>query len=795
MDAEPRPPETIDHFRIESVLGKGGMGVVYRAEDLLLRRSVALKVMRPEHVADERRRARFLKEARTAASLVHPNVATIYEVGEAGGTIFIAMELVRGASLRNVMAEGAIAPDRALRWAHGIARALAAAHAGGIVHRDLKPDNVMILPDDDVKLLDFGIAKALSPASSELEPPTPSGNPEATAPITLEGAVIGTPQYVSPEQARGEPVDMRSDVFSYGVVLYELLTARSPFARPTTQATLQAVVRDAAPSLAFQGARVAADVEAIVERCLAKSSEDRFVSGLELFAAVRDAVDRRERELAPGERRRRAFGRAAIVGALCVALAVGVRVAGSERAGARPSSADVESRNVDAVAAYRESQRAYRDGDLDAMGTALDRAVTLDPSFGSALASRAWQRLLAGASGARADLDAAREVGGALPDEARTRVEALEPVLREPPDFGELRRRTEELVRRAPLDAEVRAQEVYAEILEGDATGAAAEARRVREIAPGFAPAYALEGRALERAGRVDEALGAYEDCTRTAPGALLCREWRAQLLAETGDCESLAEEAGRIVTAAPAVMAGYEHRFNALVATGADDRALDDAARSWIAAAPAPLGALESLRVADARALAVGDFHDVLARDTEALRVLATSAEREPRATHAAAVACARDESELGGQGPDAGAVPTGAHDADAWIARARTAVTPEQARAALEERPPGPMLHDHVHEAVLGELARLLGRYDEAVPRLRRASRACLWSRDAETIVTATMQLGAACASAGDAACACDAYARVTARWGAARPRSKSAEIARARALALGCKTPSIP
>jgi len=252
------------------------MGVVYRAEDLLLRRAVALKVMRPEHVADKRRRARFLREARTAASLVHPNVATIYEVGETEETIFIAMQLVPGESLRATLRRGRVDVLRALRWATGIARALACAHESGIVHRDLKPDNIMVLPDDEVMLLDFGIAKALSDDSAD----RPSHPATDADPLTIEGAIVGTPEYVSPEQARGEAVGVGSDVFSFGTLLVEMLTGRSPFRRASAIETLTAVIFEKAPSVDER------DLDAIAARCLAKDPRDRFRDAGELLAAL-----------------------------------------------------------------------------------------------------------------------------------------------------------------------------------------------------------------------------------------------------------------------------------------------------------------------------------------------------------------------------------------------------------------------------------------------------------------------------------------------------------------------------
>jgi serine/threonine protein kinase len=237
-DAPDRPLERIAHFRITGQLGRGGMGVVYRAVDESLRRTVALKLL-PDSAGNEERRQRFLREARSAAAITHPNVATIYQVGDAEGRIYIAMELVEGENLRARMTHGQLDLTTAKELALQIARGLAAAHDKGIVHRDLKPENVMITPSGVVKLLDFGLAKAgvERPASGRTE----AALAKTETVVTFdEGRVMGTPEYMSPEQALGEALDLRSDVFSFGIVLYEMPAPRRsasstrPCARSTT---------------------------------------------------------------------------------------------------------------------------------------------------------------------------------------------------------------------------------------------------------------------------------------------------------------------------------------------------------------------------------------------------------------------------------------------------------------------------------------------------------------------------------------------------------------------------------
>jgi serine/threonine protein kinase len=215
---------TLSHFSIVAKLGEGGMGVVYKATDTTLRRTVALKVLPANVASDPERRRLFLREARAAAAVTHPNLVTIYEVGEADGQVFLALDFIDGRTLRHALDDGRMSVDEALRIARDLARGMARAHEAGIVHRDLKPDNVMIAKDGLLKVLDFGIAR-VAPKSDPTEP-TDLGRETGSA-LTLEGRVVGTPGYMSPEQARGKPVDATTDVFAFGVVLYEMLAGPS----------------------------------------------------------------------------------------------------------------------------------------------------------------------------------------------------------------------------------------------------------------------------------------------------------------------------------------------------------------------------------------------------------------------------------------------------------------------------------------------------------------------------------------------------------------------------------------
>ncbi|MCE7960468.1 MAG: serine/threonine protein kinase, partial [Acidobacteria bacterium ACB2] len=232
-DADPLIGRSVSHYRVEAVLGRGGMGTVYLATDTRLARTVALKLL-PSDAASPARRQRFLREAQAASALDHPGIVTVHDVGNDLGSDFIVMEHVKGRTLREVIQSGPVAVADALSWVRQAAAALAAAHRAGIVHRDLKPQNLMLTADGRLKVLDFGLA---SVEYAE------AGSAETTAErLTSSGAVLGTPGYMSPEQAEGRPVDARTDVFALGVVLYELLTGRAPFRGASAPAVLYAIV-------------------------------------------------------------------------------------------------------------------------------------------------------------------------------------------------------------------------------------------------------------------------------------------------------------------------------------------------------------------------------------------------------------------------------------------------------------------------------------------------------------------------------------------------------------------------
>ncbi|MBZ0089730.1 MAG: serine/threonine protein kinase, partial [Thermoanaerobaculia bacterium] len=278
---------TLGHYEILAVLGKGGMGVVYLAEDQRLHRHVALKLLPLEMSADPERLKRFRREAKTVASLSHPNVVTLHAVEEADGYHFLVLELVEGRTLNDEIPPGGLPLRRALEIAAGIAGALASAHERGVLHRDLKPSNVMVNPHGWVKVLDFGLAK-LRPQDEA----TWMGGGTSLV-HTQEGKVLGTPSYMSPEQLRGLPAEERSDIFSFGLVLYEMLAGNLPFAGENSAERIAAVLRDPPQPLGVVRPDLPESVCRLVDHCLAKEIGKRPASA----ALVRDEIARIQREL------------------------------------------------------------------------------------------------------------------------------------------------------------------------------------------------------------------------------------------------------------------------------------------------------------------------------------------------------------------------------------------------------------------------------------------------------------------------------------------------------------------
>ena len=379
MPSTNQPPigATVDHYRILSKLGEGGMGVVYEAEDLTLGRRAALKFCSSGR-DDPKVRADLLKEARAASSLSHPNIATVYEfVENPGGDPFIAMELVSGTNLRDVLANRHLSVAETLNIATGVAAALAEAHRHGIIHRDIKPGNIHLTSTGDARVLDFGIARTPAPR-------TP-GTETADAPTrTLEG-FIGTPLYMSPEQASGEMLDARSDLFSLGAVIYECLAGKTPFAGDTLTSIMARLLTTDPPPPSRVNPRSPTQLDRVVLKLLAKDRRARYQSADELLADLRARTGRAS--LGPLRWPSRRVLVTAL-GGLAVAAGAGV-----------PAWWWLANRHHDPAPAalpwYRDGIADLHYGSYHRASKALQRAVEIDPSYAMAHAylAESWYEL------------------------------------------------------------------------------------------------------------------------------------------------------------------------------------------------------------------------------------------------------------------------------------------------------------------------------------------------------------------------------------------------------------------
>ncbi|HEX6641584.1 MAG TPA: protein kinase [Thermoanaerobaculia bacterium] len=362
----------VSHYRIVQKLRAGGMGEVYLAEDRNLPRVVALKLLPIERNSDDLLRHRFMREAHAASSLSHPNIARIYEAGEDDGRAFIAMEYVDGQSLEERIARGPLSLDEIVAIALQLGGAVEEAHAHGVIHRDLKPSNVMLTARGDVKVLDFGLAKFSDAAH------------DATAWKSETGLVLGTVPYMSPEQALGNGADARSDIFSIGVVLYELVTGRLPFAAATAAGTLVRIVNEQPEAMARFNYDLPPELERIVRKCLEKAPERRYQSATELLVDLRN-FDRDRLLAAPSPARVRFRGIAGMV-LLMIAAVAGILF--WQRA-SRPKTQPVD---AEAYRLYLHGRQQWSTRSPEGLRGALDsfrQTIEIDPAFAPAYAGLA----------------------------------------------------------------------------------------------------------------------------------------------------------------------------------------------------------------------------------------------------------------------------------------------------------------------------------------------------------------------------------------------------------------------
>ena len=584
---------TLHQYRVLGVLGSGGMGVVYRAEDTRLGRQVALKVLPRTLSDDPERRRRFLREARSAAAIAHPNIATIYEVEEVDGRAFLVMELVEGETLHAKLRDGPLPIPEAVRIGKAIARGLAKAHEKGIIHRDLKPENVMVTREGDVKILDFGLAKLFANSSNDKEL---ERLPTETA-MTEEGVVLGTLAYMSPEQASGESLDARSDVFSLGVVLYEMVTGRRAFTGATRGDLLAAVLRDEPPAPSRRNARIGPSLELAIQRCLRKRPDERWASAEEVLAALEEGDSPVPSQLRG--RRRRALAAAAGAVVAVAGLSFGVRrstthgpslpsVPGSMSAAARPmptaidALAEPRTTSPEAAALYRSALQSLRNASVGLAEEKLQRAVQLDPAFAAAHVQILVTPLAGDNDMAGRSLSAATQARTLLSERDAALFETIRPdiLVGAAPDPEASWSRWKALVERFPQDAEIVLLSSYAAHDANRKEAAEAAIDRAIALDPTFAWSYAVRADLRFDDNDLDGVLATVARCLEVSPSASSCVFRHSQVLQIRGRCGELEADARKMVTLEPDNFVSYRRLADALWDTWAPPEAIEDALR-----------------------------------------------------------------------------------------------------------------------------------------------------------------------------------------------------------------------
>jgi serine/threonine-protein kinase len=876
----------LGHFRVLAKVGQGGMGVVYTAEDEKLGRTIALKVLREDYVSDPTRRARFLREARSAAAVTHANIATVHEVGEFDGQVYIAMELVEGKSLRHLLASRSISTREALRIAKDVARGVARAHDKGIVHRDLKPDNVMVTDDGHAKVLDFGVAKStqVSEAATHADAPLSkkTGREVATHPhvnVTETGQMMGTPAYMAPEQAMGGRVDSRADVFSFGVMLYEMVTGGRPFESPSAVALLVAAAVDPVELPSKRNPFVTPELERVIMRCLEKKPENRYETmrdlladleavetaqlnsgSLPTLAAHTSAVTAATTKIIARRQRRVVFGAIAVAIAAIVALKLALSpsrpsavASATPSASAAPSATTLsdlpppQSSNPAAASIYKTSLKAFRDGNFEEFDQGMRDAVKLDPSFAAGelrLAFAKFHSVRGAITDARTHLEKAARLRASLSEHDQILLEVLEPVInREPPDSDEIERRLRAAVTRFPLDAEF----LYLlanEERRYDIDKSIATYDRVLAVDPDFMTALRQKAQTLEMRGDVAEARRLLDECLRRFPGATGCRNERIWLNQDEGRCAEIEPDARQMIAADSESFRGYEALARAAVALGHPPEAIAEALRQAWRRAPAEVRARDELLTNARLAVLAGRFVEAVELGKKYDAAIAND---EAASTHAGAAlllaeiavetgdvrGAARPASDFLRRQVAWSGTPDGATARLLKIQRLAGAISDDELRAsrakfledwgrlasrtrfvrgvewvlghggivesktdaddALRELPafaPIPIgQRTAMNDDALGRARLFAGDAAGAAVPLARAAHMCTAMDDPFRHVRAHLLLGRAL-EASDPSGACDAYKRVLERWGAAKPKSVTADEAQSRMRALACK-----
>ena len=860
----------LDHFRIVAKLGAGGMGVVYKATDEKLHRTVAIKVLPPSLSEDADRRTRFLREARSAAAVTHANIAAFHEVGESEGLVFLVMEYVEGKSLRRVLEKGALPLDDAMRFARGIARGLAKAHERGIIHRDLKPDNVVIDEDREPKILDFGLAKLREQVAAETPGSESVAEQQETASqVTQEGRVLGTPGYMSPEQAKGKAVDARTDLFAFGVVLYEMLTGQRPFKGETTLDVNISVSRDVPEPVSRLNEAVTPELERIVERCLAKAAADRYANARDLVAALESIAPSSGASRTPAKALTpvaqgtpRRWPRIVVPLAIA-AIAVGTFVVPqlvrspsppSRSASTAPVAASAlataltdypppKTSSPEAAKEYAQAMQGWRDAAFEAGEAHLQRALQLDPSFALAHLALAWSSNTS-TDDQRKHLAVAVGLRSQLGERDQAILEALQASRgRDKPDVEDEVHRWKAIADRFPLDAGIVG---YAGSVLANA-GHKAEGYSLLDAAvdidPKYALPFAMKANYQVDNGELDDAVASANRCLAISASATTCLRMRAGVEQRLGQCAKLEDDARLMIALEPGGKDAYGWLASALIARGAPIESVGEAERrmrevetpdvqvvhdafspirlAWLtgdfASQMATFPALETFKAGQTSSSLVADAMgcQVLALDetgdrARAVAVAEAHLRRLPALTQddpvggrsvalwiehlAGRISDAEFRSRREAWAKDAASRMPPRLANQAWFFfYGLTAVTAEDAREALDELPrysPLPPYDGNVpFERAMGQVLLLAGRVDEAIAHLRRALTACFATDYLPGHQFAAELLGEALEAKGDPQGACAAYAEVLVHWGNAKPRSKTADAARAHMRKLGC------
>jgi serine/threonine protein kinase/Flp pilus assembly protein TadD len=549
---------TLSHFNITATLGIGGMGEVYLAEDTKLGRQVALKILPSAMAANPERLERFQREAKVVASLNHPNIVTIHSVEEADGLQFLTMELVEGNYLERLLPADGFALSKIFDIAIPLADALATAHERGIVHRDLKPANIMLTKEGRVKVLDFGLAKLGLDSAVPLSDQDETALAPTSSPLTGDGTILGTAPYMPPEQLEGLPVDHRADIFSVGVLLYELATGRRPFEGTSSIALASSILRDTPPPISEIKQDLPRHFGRIVETCLEKDPERRYQSAKELRNALQSL--RRETEsglsssvqsevAAPHQPSRPAPSRrsltaAAISTAAAIALVAAFLLLRSQGflgdRGAPPSQLRVGS---EAQVLLEQSRKYSQDGailaKLQLAEQTLRRALEIEPD--NAFLQAEMAHLLAG-------------MQEEYPKEER-REEALE--------------LAERALSANPAAAEAWLARGELSMLEGDGAAAAEAAQKAITIDPSVVRGHVLHGQALLEQGLREEGLNELREAATMDGGAITARYALGTALLRLGELDEAALEFKRVLDYAPGNVSTINNLANVYLYSG----------------------------------------------------------------------------------------------------------------------------------------------------------------------------------------------------------------------------------